>query len=42
MKRKKSTKQLIAEIKEAKKDPDFVKAIKEFINVTSHRRVYRV
>ena len=33
---------LIVEIKEARKDPEFVKAIKEFINITSNRRVYKV
>ncbi|HLD42961.1 MAG TPA: hypothetical protein VJB08_03160 [Candidatus Nanoarchaeia archaeon] len=33
---------LIREIEEANKDPKFVKAVKEFINITSNRRVYKV
>lgn len=33
---------LIKEIEKASKDPEFVKAVREFINITSHRRIYKV
>jgi len=40
--KQKSWKRLIAEIKEAKQDPEFVEGVKEFINYTSGRRIYKV
>ncbi|GEM_PF-3338663 len=33
---------LMKEIAKARKDPEFVKALREFINITSNRRVYKV
>ncbi|MDI6738633.1 MAG: hypothetical protein QME12_09070 [Nanoarchaeota archaeon] len=28
-------------LREANKDPDFVKAAKRFVNVTSHQKIYK-
>ena len=41
MKLKMSWKRLMKEIIEANKDPEFVKAAKRFVNITSNQTIYK-
>ena len=42
MKRKTGWDRLNKEIENANKDPEFVEAVKDFINITSHMRIYKI
>ena len=41
MKPKMSWKKLMNEIREANRDPEFVKAARRFVNITSNQTVYK-